>query len=184
MMKTLSFLAIEQAVHALHQGKVIAYPTESVYGMGCVANDRAAVETLNALKQRPGDKGYIMLVASLSAAMEFVCDRSKAYLHNHPRALHGVTCVFPTSQGAPVWCQYQGKIALRISTHPECLALCKQLGKPLISTSCNVSGQPVLTNPAAIVQTFFDIAGIMQGEIGGRAPTRVVEPLTGRVFRA
>lgn len=182
-MKTLGFLAIEQAVQALHQGKVVAYPTESVYGMGCVANDRAAVETLSALKQRPEGKGYIMLVASSGAAMEYVCDRSQAYLHNHPCILHGVTCVFPASQAAPAWCQYQGKIALRISTHPECLTLCKQLGKPLISTSCNVSGQPVLTDPAVIVQTFFDMAGVMQGEIGGKSPTRVVEPLTGRVFR-
>ena len=177
-------LSIEQALCALRKGQVIAYPTESVYGMGCVATDQAAVAKLNAYKQSPAGKGYIVLVGSSKAAMALVCARSKAYLQKHPRVLEGVTCVFPASGCAPIWCQLQGKIALRISTHPMCIRLCKQLGQPLISTSCNASGQPVLMDSATILQTFSHVAGVLQGPVGGLPPTKVIDVLTGRVFRA
>ena len=176
--------AIQQACIALAQGKIIAYPTESVYGLGCDATNEAAVITLQKLKQRRPQQGFIILVSSLQQAIDYT-------IHSQHHNLNAVatnwpgpyTYVVTASESCPTWLQQQGKIALRISAHPVCQQLTAHFAKGIISTSANLTGQTPLNSPKQIQQQFAEVAYIINAKPGGLAPTSIIDITTATVLR-
>ena len=177
-------LSIEEAITKLKQGQVIIYPTESVYGMGCDAFNQQAYQKINSIKQRPESKPFILLIDSVQSALSLASTEAHQIIKRNPDGLKGVTWVLPASLNVPPWCQSNGQVALRISTHPVASQLVKILSKPLVSTSVNISGGTPLSDPGqADAYIKLGVAGLVSGQPGGAPVTRIVQPLTGKVLR-
>ena len=182
-------LTPQTALPTLRAGGVIAYPTEAVWGLGCDPANEAAVMKLLALKQRPVEKGMILIAASAAQLNDWVRldaladDRRQTVLESWPGAN---TWVVPAGPLAPRWItgEHTG-IAVRVSAHPLVQALCKAWGGPLVSTSANLAGQPPARSrdqldPALLAH----LDGLLDGATGGLAqPTRIRIAATGQILR-
>lgn len=180
----------EAVIQALHQGGVIAYPTEAVFGLGCDPDNEAAVLALLAIKQRPVEKGLILIAANYSQLLPYVDDKAipleKRYQIFSSWPGH-VSWVLPASKAAPKWITGQfDSIAVRVSAHPVVQQLCTAYGKPLVSTSANLSGQPSITDPLELEQSLGGmLAAIMPGALGGATqPSQIRNALTGDIVRS
>ncbi|MEI2431940.1 Sua5/YciO/YrdC/YwlC family protein [Lysobacter yananisis] len=186
---TASSLSIEQAAAALARGGVLVYPTEAVWGIGCDPFDRAAVLRLLAIKQRPVDKGVILIAASV-AQFDALIDwnalppeRAQAVRASWPGP-H--TWALPATPAVPAWISGEHRsVALRVSAHPQAAALCRAHGGPLVSTSANLAGQPPAFRREQLDRAVLALAdGVCEGETGGlAAPTPIRVALSGEVLR-
>ncbi len=182
-------LTLDDAVARLKSGGVIAYPTEAVWGLGCDPFDEAAVLRLLAIKQRPVEKGLILIAADL-AQLQPVLDLatvSEARLAEVLASWPGPnTWVLPSSASAPRWITgAHAGIAVRISAHPTVVALCRAFGGPLVSTSANLAGAPSAFNRDQLDPAVLALVdGTSEGETGGLdQPTPIRDALSGHVFR-
>ena len=184
-------MAEQQLVlQALQQGGVIAYPTEAVYGLGCDPDNEIAVAALLAIKQRPIEKGLILVAANYSQLLPYVDDKAipleKRYQIFSSWPGH-ISWVLPASKTAPKWITGQfDSIAVRVSAHPVVQQLCSAYGKPLVSTSANLSGQPAITDKAELQQSLGDkLSAIMPGPLGGATqPSQIRDALSGNIVRS
>lgn len=186
-MKELTLLS---AVAALRAGGVIAYPTEAVWGLGCDPGHQMAVQALLRLKQRPVEKGMILVAADLQqlqgwASLDLLPDaRQRAVLASWPGAN---TWILPAGPRAPKWVtgDHSG-LAVRISAHPLVAALCRAWGGPLVSTSANLAGEPpARTREELDPRLLSMLDGVLAGETGGLAqPTPIRDALSGDVLRS
>ncbi|WP_367347108.1 Sua5/YciO/YrdC/YwlC family protein [Stenotrophomonas bentonitica] len=182
-------LTVDSAVSTLHAGGVIAYPTEAVWGLGCDPASEAAVLKLLDLKQRPVEKGMILVAADLAQLDGWVrvdalaADRRAEVLASWPGA-H--TWILPAGPRAPRWItgEHTG-IAVRISAHPLVAALCRAWGGPLVSTSANLAGHPPARTRDELDPALLALLdGLVDGATGGLAqPTPIRDALTGQVLR-
>ena len=128
---------------ALRQGDVILYPTDTIWGIGCDATNETAVHRISEIKSRQPERGYILLVDSLTMLKKYVGEihpRVETLLAYHSRPL---TIIYDESSGlASNVLAPDGSVGIRITQDPFCRELIKQLGKPIVSTSANQSGQP------------------------------------------
>jgi L-threonylcarbamoyladenylate synthase len=182
-------LNIASAVALLIRGGVLAYPTEAVWGLGCIPFDGEAVHRLLAIKRRPVDKGLIVVGAQASQFDALVdwqaldaaqCERVAA---SWPGAN---TWVLPARASAPAWITGgRADIAVRVSAHPVVAALCTRLGGPIVSTSANLAGAapaPRRDGRDAPLRALVD--GVCEGETGGlAAPTAIRDARSGTVLR-
>ena len=148
--------AIRFAVHCVRQGGVIAYPTETVYGLGCDPLCAEAVSEINRLKHREAGKGLILLASRLQQLDAFieVSDRNDraAIVGEHEPTSWIVTA----KNTAPDWItEGLGTIAVRVTTHPLVMNLCDKLGHALVSTSANPAGKKPALNSLQL-HRYFD----------------------------
>lgn len=184
-----SALTPAAAASLLRRGAVVAYPTEAVWGLGCDPHDEAAVARLLAIKQRPVDKGLILVAADLDALRPWLdlqalpAARLAEVVRDWPGA-H--TWVMPAAAGAPRWITgaHDG-IAVRVSAHPDVAALCRAFGGALVSTSANRAGRPPARARAELDPALLaGVDGVLAGQTGGLAqPTPIRVALDGRVLR-
>jgi L-threonylcarbamoyladenylate synthase len=181
-------LTVGQAVECLRQGKVIAYPTEAVYGLGCDPLDETAVHTILRLKDRPADAGLILIADDFERFEPFVGALQQELRDRALATWPGpVTWLFPRSPVVPDWLAgSHPTIALRVTAHPVCRALCAGFGAAIVSTSANPrSAAPART--AKGVAEYFEgaLCGIVEGELGeDPRPSEIRDLASGRVIRA
>jgi len=135
---------IDEGIHILREGGIVAYPTDTVYGLGASMNRLRAVERVFRVKRRPPDMALPLLAATISQIEELavrVTPIARRLISNFlPGAL---TLVLPASPAVPPIVTSGGStVAVRIPDHPVPLALITGTGAPLVGTSANVSGQP------------------------------------------
>lgn len=134
---------ISEIAATLSRGGLILYPTDTIWGIGCDATNEAAIERVSALKQRSPEKGYVLLVSSIAMLKQYakhINPRVETLLAHHTRPL---TVVYPHVQGLPAAALApDGSAAIRVAQDEFCQKLIEKLGRPIISTSANVSGQP------------------------------------------
>lgn len=175
------------AVAALKQGKIIAYPTEAVFGLGCDPFNQSAVEKLLALKHRPASKGLILIADDWYQIAHLVKPIDESAMQRAQNSWPGpFTWVFPASDSAPVWiCGDHPSIALRITKHPIARALCEAFAGPIVSTSANLDGMAPALNAEAVLHAFPEgVAVIINGAVGENVnPTTIRDVLTGKTFR-
>ncbi|MFA1285954.1 L-threonylcarbamoyladenylate synthase type 1 TsaC [Citrobacter telavivensis] len=179
---------VADAIEVLNKENVIAYPTEAVFGVGCDPDSEVAVNRLLALKQRPVDKGLILIAASFEQFKPYVDD---SMLTNAQRdAVFArwpgpVTFVFPALPTTPRWLTGRfDSLAVRVTDHPLVVALCQAYGKPLVSTSANLSGLPPCRTVEEVHAQFGTDFPVVPGETGGRLnPSEIRDALTGELFR-
>jgi len=184
-----TLISAAQAADVLRRGGVVAYPTEAVWGLGCDPFDEAAVMRLLALKQRPVDKGLILIAGALEqfdGLLDWQAlpnDRAEAMFATWPGP-H--TWIVPTTGRVPHWITgaHDG-VAARVSAHPDVIALCEAFGGPLVSTSANPSGAPPPKSLDAFDPRLRDrIEAVVDGHTGGLAsPTPIRDARSGEVLR-
>ena len=133
---------IEDAIKVLKVGGMIIYPTETLWGIGCDATNEAAVGKLSVIKKRDVTKGYIIMVDGLdmlSDYVELVSGSVKEFLFSEMPT----TIVFPTCCNLPDnVIRSDGTVAFRVAKTKLCKELIQGFGKPLVSTSANLSNEP------------------------------------------
>ncbi|CNL17716.1 sua5 YciO YrdC YwlC family protein [Yersinia intermedia] len=180
--------ALSDVLQALQQEEVIAYPTEAVFGLGCDPDSEKAVNALLALKQRPWQKGLILIAANYEQLKPYIDDA--ALTDSQRETIFSVwpgpvTWVIPARPETPRWLTGSfDSLAVRVSDHPLVQQLCSQYGKPLVSTSANLSGQePCRTTEEVRIQ-FGSSLPMLAGLVGGRLnPSEIRDALTGKQFR-
>lgn len=181
---------LKTAVTALEQGFLIAYPTEAVFGIGCDPDSELAVHQLLELKQRPIEKGLILVAASpkqLESYVDFSA-LDKQQLETVLSSWPGPnTWVMPKKPATPAWLTGQfNTLAVRVSAHPQVQALCLAYGKPIVSTSANLTGHPPGRSKAEVEQALGErLAYIVDGAVDLNAnPTQIRDARTGQLIRA
>jgi L-threonylcarbamoyladenylate synthase len=169
-------VSIPEAVTRLRAGEVVAYPTETVYGLGVDALSGAAVARLRRLKGRVPDQGLSVLVASLAELERWAPDLP-ARARRLARAFWPgpLTLVVPLPSGPLDAVATAHGVGFRCSPQPTAAALLAALGSPLVSTSANHSGQTPCRSAREVGDVFGDELPIAGGEdAGGEAPSTVV----------
>lgn len=134
---------IDAAVRVLDEGGVILYPTDTVWGIGCDACNPAAVEKVYRIKNRPDSKALITLVGSVDDLQRWVESVPPAAVDMISGSERPVTVVFDKGRGlAPNLLAADGSVGFRVTSEAYSHALCGRLGRPVVSTSANVSGSP------------------------------------------
>lgn len=191
---------IHQAVCHLKQGGVLAYPSESVWGLGCSAFCESAIARIFELKNRPMHKGVIVLTDSANKLQPLLTDLSAKEQADIMHAIahtsvtdQATTWLVPVSQTACVPKMLTGgfdTLAVRVTTHPILKKICQELTDDvnpygfLVSTSCNLSNQ----DPARSLQQAWAYFGNQVGyldahSLGYQKPSRIIDAQTGRQVR-
>jgi L-threonylcarbamoyladenylate synthase len=131
---------IQLAIDALKEGKLVVYPTETLYGLGAVALDEKAVRKVFEVKHRPFDKPISIAVDGLEM-MEQVAKINELALKLYKVFLPGpLTLILKSKQELPELLIKNKKVGIRVPSHPIALKLIKEIGAPLTSTSANLHG--------------------------------------------
>jgi len=135
---------IEQCLQVLKTGGLILYPTDTVWGIGCDAANEKAVEKIYALKKRPDEKAMIVLVADEREVLKYVASPDLQVFDYLEQTSKPTTVIYEGAIGlADNLTGKDGSIAIRICKDSFCKHLIKRFRKPIVSTSANISGQPV-----------------------------------------
>ncbi len=169
----------------LVNGGVIAYPTEGVFGLGCLASHAAAVDRIVQLKGRSAAKGLILLVADRAqfagwARVERALpDEGTVSAPLTWIVKSGPLCSSLITGGRP-------SVAVRVTKHPVARALAAVCPAPLISTSANFSGRPAIVRRAVLARQFgHEVDAIVPGALGdATGPSEIRDLATGKVLRA
>ena len=171
----------------LRRGGIVAYPTESSYGLGCLPTHPRALQKVIRLKKRPQGKGLISIGADwpqLAPLLQPLPDDERArLLGNWPAAK---TYLLDARARVPAALRGRGrrKLALRIPAHEGARALCRRIGSALVSTSCNRSGKRACRNEREVRRQFGRAALVIGGRTGARkAPSRIIDWASGQVLR-
>ena len=161
---------VEEGISILKRGGIVAFPTDTVYGLGACASNEQAVERVYELKERPRNMALPLLLANVSQIGEVTENVPQiAWLlarHFLPGAL---TLVLPKSDSLPdIITAGGGTIAVRIPAHPVPVALAEGLGTPIIGTSANLSGKPSALTADEVYSQFGDSIDLIIN--GGRCP--------------
>lgn len=178
---------LAQAVSALKNGEVIAYPTEAVWGLGCDPFNEQAVRKLLALKNRPDTKGLILIAATTAQISPWLAGLSTEQLSAIKATWPGPYTWIVPAPDAPGWLRgdHEG-LAVRVSAHAGVKALCEAWGGPLVSTSANHSGQaPMASEEILKAEWGSRLGAIVSAALGGDArPSEIRDAQTGVVLRA
>lgn len=171
----------------LQAEQVIAYPTEGVWGLGCLPQSRTAVERLLELKQRPWQKGLLLVASDLAQLAPYLGDVSPVQYAELDSVWPGpVTYLVPCSKKVPAWIRGESdRVGVRVSAHPLVRALCEALGQPLVSTSANPAGKAPALSMLTLQRYFHGrLDYIVPGRLGGQAGASEIRDLvTGVVVR-
>jgi len=173
------------AAAAIHDGGLVVYPTETVYGLGADALDPAAVDAVFEAKGRTREKPVSMAVESAAAATEYTdpSDRARAFMAEF---LPGpVTVVVQRRDVVPdVLTAGRERVGVRVPDHDLALALLAETAVPVTATSANVSGQSSATSVDEVHAAVREQAAVELD--GGDTPgggSTVVDPEAGEIHR-
>ena len=164
----------------LRRGGLIAYPTESCYGLGCDPDNRSAVQRLLRLKQRPQRKGLILIASSYRQVARYLQpltpDEQQRLIAAGAQA---VTSLMPVRHSAPRWLRgAHDTLAVRITAHPFAMQLCRSSGNALVSTSANRSGQRPAKTYAQCQRLFGRKVWVLPGRLGKRKKPSTIRAWT------
>lgn len=170
----------------LKRGGLIAYPTESCYGLGCDPANRAAVMKLLRLKQRPQRKGLILIASSYRQLSRFLQPITAAEQSKLQRdGAQAITYLMPVKKYAPRWLRgAHDTLAVRLTAHPYAQKLCRGVQSALVSTSANFSGHRPVKTYAECRRQFGSNVWVLPGLVGKRKqPSTIVSWVDGRIVR-
>lgn len=134
---------VTRAVETLRRGGVIVYPTDTVWGIGCDACNPDAVARVYRIKQRTDSKALITLTGSIEQLERYVDNIPDVAFQLLEAAVAPLTIVFDSAPAlARNLAAPDGSVGVRLTSDPFCAAMCRRLGRPVVSTSANISGQP------------------------------------------
>jgi len=179
-----------QAVNILHQGGVIAYPTEAVYGLGCDPKNVSAVKKILEIKKRKKEKGLILIAANFEQLKPYLLplekDIEKKLLASWKNQNGAITWLVPAKKDISDYLKGQfDTLAVRVSNHPTVKELCEKFGGAIISTSANISTEESARTSEQVKQIFKnEIDFIVEGETDINAqPSEICDALTNKIIR-
>ncbi len=142
---------LERAAKILKEGKTILYPTDTIWGIGCDVRNESAVKKISEIKKRPDDKSFIVLIAEIGQLNDYVQKVPAIAWDVVDFAEKPLTVVYPGGRGvAPGITAQDGSIAIRLVRDEFCSKLIKKLGRAIVSTSANISGESSPENFSAV----------------------------------
>lgn len=178
-MKTHDLIAdCQKAGAVIAQGGVVCYPTEAVWGLGCDPRSASAFEKILSLKQRPADKGVILIAANERHITPYA-DIPKHFREHLSEVWPGfVTCLLPKSADCPDYLTGQhDTVAVRLTSFEPVRRLCLAADSALVSTSANLSGQPPVKDIFAARSVFAGgVDYYLNVALGGAIkPSRIID---------
>lgn len=178
-------LSVAIAADVLLGGGVIAYPTEGVFGLGCLPDDLSAVARLLRIKRRDPRKGLILIASEAEQLRDWIAMDPASLPQPDPE--QPITWIAPASEqvSALIRGTHAG-LAVRLTTNPTAAALCNATESPLVSTSANLAGEPVARNRFVLTRKFRRwVDYIVPGDCGpATGPSEIRDLNTGAVLRA
>ena len=150
---------LRNAVQVIHKGGVVLYPTDTVWGIGCDATNREAVDRVYEIKRRAESKALILLVDSLVKVENYVETVPAIAYDLLEIAASPTTIIYDRAKNLPEnLIADDGSIAIRVTSEPFSRALCAAAHVPLVSTSANFSGEPT---PKCFSEISGEIVGLV-----------------------
>ena len=184
----MALFRIKFAINTLKSGGVIAYPTESIFGLGCDPNNPKAVTKLLKLKQRLAKKGLILIGSKAEHFDQYIQKefRSLAQKKLKESTQLPTTWVIPADKNVPK--QIIGshdKIALRLTSHPIAAMLCSEFGNAIVSTSANINKRAAAKNSLQVNKYFSNkLDYIFYGQTQQyNIPSQIIDMMTGNIIR-
>lgn len=168
-----SLEAVEQIADALLEGGVVAFPTDTVYGLGVDATNTRAIERLYAMKNRPADKALPVLIHSVALLKHIVSDIPADVNDLMERFWPGpLTIIFPKHPGRFQSVSPTATLGVRIPDHYLALGILSMIGRPVATTSANISGQTECVNAQQVSDLLTGKADLIVD--GGESPGKVI----------
>ena len=150
-------IELQNTIKTIEQQGAILYPTDTVWGIGCDATNENAVAKIYKIKNRVASKSLIILVDSLEMLSQYIDDIPKRVQQILIEATKPTTIIYKYPKGIAKNCIAEDQtIAIRIVQHNFCKQLIKQFGKPIVSTSANISGEPTPKSFSEISNSILD----------------------------
>lgn len=186
-MTTLLDTQINDAVTALSNGGIIAYPTEYCFGLGCDPRNTQALSRLLAIKQRKKEQGVILVAGNIAQVSEYADLNDLPQIDRVYRSWPGpYTWVLPAKANVSDWVSGKhGSVAMRISAHPICESLCLAFGHAIVSTSANRHGSDALLSAAEVAKEFnSELDHIIDAPVGGaETASTILDAVSGEKLR-
>ncbi len=177
---------IREATRHMATGGVIAYPTETVYGLGCDPFNGAAVLHLLDLKHRNIDHGVILIASDIAQLEPLLLPLTPAARKRvAAKQTEPVTWVLPCAPEIPVWLRGRhSTLAVRVTAHPLAAALCDEWNGPLVSTSANLHGHRPATSALQIRNAFSEgLDYVLHGDCCTGYASTIRDGRTGKILR-
>jgi Sua5/YciO/YrdC/YwlC family protein len=133
---------VQKTVSCLKSGKVILYPTDTIWGIGCDATDSKAVDKIFEIKHRPSDKSLIVLVDSFEMLSNYVKTVPPIAADLIKHASNPLSIIFSEAKNLAKNVSSDKSVCIRVVKNDFCQEVIRQLGHPITSTSANLSGEP------------------------------------------
>lgn len=178
-----------KVIDIIAQGGVIAYPTEAVFGLGCDPDNPQAIQRLLAIKQRPVEKGLILISNEFDKLRPYldlsaISAEKRAWMFSHWPGPY--TFVIPKSAKTSHWVAgSHNSIAVRVTAHPVAASLVQSFGKPLVSTSANLAGEPSIVDVLQLENEIGPkVDAIIPGQLGEQSnPSTIIDLVSGKILR-
>ena len=182
-----SIVGLDAAADALNRGGVIAYPTETVYGLGCLPDNINAIKRLLQIKRRSREKGLILIGANRQQLAPYVSGLNENLWEKiETPGERTTTWIVPTAKSVSQWIRgNRNTLALRITRHAGARSLCLGCNSAIISTSANTSGSPPVQRSGDLSRELLDqLDYLLTGNCGDdQAPSRIEDIFSGEIIR-
>ncbi len=175
---------IGDAIRVLTDGGVVAFPTDTVYGLGADIGNQRAVDRVYEIKGRPKGNPLPVLISDISRITDVVNDPDPFALHLAERCWPGgLTLVLPTAVPLHTSLIQDGCVGVRVPDDPICLRLIERFGGPVTGTSANRSGNPPAVNAKQVKQQLGEMVDYIldAGEAQQKTPSTIVRVVKGNV---
>ena len=144
---------LRKSLAVLKRGGIILYPTDTIWGLGCDATNQEAVDRLSEIKKRQDNKGLIVLIDDPEKLSYYVAEVPEIAWELVTMSDHPLTIIYPGGINLPVNVLHNdGSVGIRVTGDNFCRELIRRFGKPVVSTSANISGEPFPSTFAEITE--------------------------------
>jgi L-threonylcarbamoyladenylate synthase len=167
---------LKNSLKVLNQKKLLLYPTDTVWGIGCDATSEEAVAKVFEIKQRSESKSLVILVDSFDMLQKYIPKVPKAVIELLSKATNPTTIIYDNPVGlAKNVAAADNTVAIRMVQHEFCRELIHLFGKPIVSTSANISGNPTPKSFDEIEKSILDsvdyVVNLQRDEVNEKSST-------------
>jgi tRNA threonylcarbamoyl adenosine modification protein (Sua5/YciO/YrdC/YwlC family) len=166
---------ISRAVDVLKQGGIIAYPTDTVYGLGCDITNKKSVDRIYQIKGMPREHLMSFVCPDLSDIAYYGFVNDTAYRIMRSLVPGPYTFILKATREVPrVLMMKRKTVGIRVPDHPVAIALVRELGRPIVSTSASLYDRPLI-DPAEIDQSFPQLDLVIDADTCGVTPSTIID---------
>lgn len=179
---------LKSAVDCLKKGGIILYPTDTIWGIGCDATNSEAVKRIYNLKKRADSKSMLVLVNNEAALERIADDIPDVAWELLDAAVKPLTVIYENVHGiAPELIADDGSLGIRITKERFSNEICKRLGRPIVSTSANISGEKAPANFSCISEEIINgvdyVVKYRQNEVETKRASNIIKLGKGGLFK-